>query len=257
MGGKLCAALLTLAASGAVQPVAGQNAANDRLAAARVQLHAMRFDSAAILLRGALDGSDHALPEDQAEALLLLGVIAFYKGSDSGAAGAFRHALALDPLLTSNGLARYDSALVVLFEAQRGAGERATGPTGTRTRQVVDCTRTCPEGVVMPHLIDVEALTALGLERFDVEHHRYGAMTVELMVDPAGHVALGSVRLVASNLQMKPLEVALLVGLERALFTPPRGPKGEQVSVLVRGKIGFRNERFEVEVPVVPQRRPR
>ena len=71
MGGKLCAALLTLAASGAVQPVAGQNAATDRLAAARVQLNAMRFDSAAILLRGALDGSDHALPEDQAEALLL------------------------------------------------------------------------------------------------------------------------------------------------------------------------------------------
>jgi hypothetical protein len=256
MRGKLCAALLTLAASGTVQPVAGQNA-SDRLAAARVQLHAMRFDSAVMLLRGVLDGSDHALPEDQAEALMLLGVIAFYQGNDSGAAGAFRHAIALDPLLTSKGLAPYDSALVVLFEAQRGVAVQATSPPGTRTREVVDCTRTCPEGVVMPYLIDVDALTALGLERFDVEHHRYGAMTVELMVDPAGHVALGSVRLVASNLQMKPLEVALLVALERALFTLPRGPQGEQVSVLVRGRIGFRNERFEVEVPVVPRRRPR
>ncbi len=109
----------------------------------------------------------------------------------------------------------------------------------------------------MPRLIDVEALEALGLERFDVEHHRYGAMTVELMVDPAGHVALGSVRLVASNFQMKPVELALLVGLERALFTPPRDPNGEQVSVLIRGKIGFRNERFEADVPLVPRRRPR
>ncbi len=100
MSGKLSAALLILTASGTVQPLAGQNPANDRLAAARAQLHAMRFDSAAILLRGALDGSDRAMPEDQAEALVLLGVIAFYKGDDSGAAGAFRHALALDPLFT-------------------------------------------------------------------------------------------------------------------------------------------------------------
>jgi len=257
LSGKLSAALLILTASGTVQPLAGQNPANDRLAAARAQLHAMRFDSAAILLRGALDGSDRAMPEDQAEALVLLGVIAFYKGDDSGAAGAFRHALALDPLFTSNGLARYDSALVLLFEAQRGVAVRETGPPRTRTRQVVDCTQTCPDGVVLPRLIDVEALEALGLERFDVEHHRYGAMTVELMVDPAGHVALGSVRLVASNFQMKPVELALLVGLERALFTPPRDPNGEQVSVLIRGKIGFRNERFEADVPLVPRRRPR
>ena len=257
MSGKLCVALLILAASGAVRLVAGQNTAHDRLAAARVQLHAMRLDSAAILLRKALDGSDDAEDSDQVEALVLLVVIAFYQGNDSGAAGAFRHALALDPLLKSDGLARYDSTLVVLFEAQRGVAGRDGGLPGTRARQVVDCTQTCPEGVALPRLIDVEAFEALGLDRFDVEHHRYGAMTVELMVDAAGHVAPGSVRLVASNLQMKPLELALLVGLERALFTPPRGANGERVSVLVRGKIGFRTGRLEADVPVLPRRRPR
>ena len=257
MSGKSCVALLTLAASGAVWPVAGQNNARDRVAAARVQLHAMRLDSAAVLLRQALDGSDHAEDSDQIEALVLLGVIAFYQGNDSGAAGAFRHALALDPLLKSDGLARYDSGLVVLFEAQRGVAGRDSGPPGARARQVVDCTQTCPEGVVLPRLSDVEALEALGLDRFDVEHHRYGVMTVELMVDAVGHVAPGSVRLVASNLQMKPLELALLVGLERALFTPPRGAHGEHVSVLVRGKIGFRTGRFEADLPIVPRRRPR
>src|SRR5437773_4715705 len=147
MSGRLCAALLTLAASGTLQPVAGQNA-NDRLAAARAQLHAMRFDSAAVLLRGTLDASDHAEPEEQAEALQLLGVIAFYKGDDSGAAGAFRHALALDPLLKSDGVARYDSALVVLFEAQRSVAMRDTRdsrPPGARTGEVADCTRTRSE----------------------------------------------------------------------------------------------------------------
>ena len=259
MSGRLCAALLTLAASGTLHPVAGQNA-NDRLAAARAQLHAMRFDSAAVLLRGTLDASDHAEPEEQAEALQLLGVIAFYKGDDSGAAGAFRHALALDPLLKSDGVARYDSALVVLFEAQRSVAMRDTRdsrPPGARTGEVADCTRTCPEGLVLPSLMGLEALEGLVPDRFELQHHRYGMMTFDLMVDAAGHVVPESVHLVASNLEMKPLEQALLRGMERALFTPARGPNGARVSVIVRGKLGFRNDRFEEEVPVVPRRRPR
>ncbi len=232
MSGRLCAALLTLAASGTLQPVAGQNA-NDRLAAARAQLHAMQFDSAAVLLRGTLDASDHAEPEEQAEALQLLGVIAFYKGDDSGAAGAFRHALALDPLL------------------------KDSRPPGARTGEVADCTRTCPEGLVLPSLMGLEALEGLVPDRFEVQHHRYGMMTFDVMVDAAGHVVPESVHLVASNLEMKPLEQALLRGMERALFTPARGPNGARVSVIVRGKLGFRNDRFEEEVPVVPRRRPR
>ena len=202
MSGRLCAALLTLAASGTLQPVAGQNA-NDRLAATRAQLHAMQFDSAAVLLRGTLDASDHAEPEEQAEALQLLGVIAFYKG------------------------------------------------------EVVDCTRTCPEGLVLPSLMGLEALEGLIPDRFELQHHRYGMMTFDLMVDAAGNVVPESVHLVASNLEMKPLEQALLRGMERALFTPARGPNGARVSVIVRGKLGFRNDRFEEEVPVVPRRRPR
>lgn len=249
-------ALLTLAASGAWGALAGQDPATDRLRAAQVQLNAMRFDSAAVLLREMLSQGTRFTPEEQAGGLMLLGVIAFYQGSDSAAAGAFRHALALDPLLKSDGLARYDSALVELFEAQRTGATRESGPPGA-TREVVDCTRTCPEGVIVPQLIDVERYVALGLDAFQYEHHRYGMMTVQLMVDPAGHVSLGSVRLVASNLQMKPAESALLLGLEHALFTRPRGANGEPVSVLIEGKIGFRGEHFVADVPVVPRRRPR
>src|SRR5574342_561312 len=66
----------------------------------------MQLDSAAVLLREALDTSGHPMRSDQVEAWLLLGVISFYKGDDSGTAGDFRHAIALDPLLKSDGLAR-------------------------------------------------------------------------------------------------------------------------------------------------------
>jgi hypothetical protein len=172
--------------------VAGQSTSYDRLDAARVQMRAMKLDSAVVLLRAALDTAGHPTRDDQVQVWLLLGVISFYKGDDSGTTGDFRHALALDPLLKGDGLARYDSALVVLFNAQRSTAVVDSGPPQTRTDAVVDCTQTCPSDVVLPRLDEVRALGAWGSDEFAAEHDRYGTMTVQFIVDTAGHVAPGS-----------------------------------------------------------------
>jgi len=246
--------LLSLAASGAPRALAGQNAAYEHLVAARVQLRTMQLDSAAVLLREALDTSAHPVRADRVEAWLLLGVISFYKGDDSGTAADFRHALALDPLLKSDGLARYDSALVALFDAQRSLAVADSGPAGTPTGDVVDCTRTCPEDVTMPRFTGMEALEGLVPDRFSLEHGRWGMMTVRFIVDTGGRVATGSMRLLTSSMQIKLLEQALLGGLARATFTRPSA-RGRRISVLVEAKMGFRTGSFEAEVPVVPRRR--
>ncbi len=115
----LCSALLSLAATVAPGPVASQSTSAERLATARAQVRAMQLDSAALLLRETVGTIGRPSREERVEAWLLLGVVQFYKGDDSGTAADFRHALALEPRLEASGLARYDSALVILFEAQR------------------------------------------------------------------------------------------------------------------------------------------
>ena len=245
--------LLAVVATGALCPVVGQSTSYDRLEAARVQLRATKLDSAVELLRAALDTAGHPTRDDQVQAWVLLGVISFYKGDDSGTSADFRHALALDPLLKGDGLTRYDSALVVLFNAQRGTAVVDTGPPATRTDAVVDCTKTCPSDVVLPRLNDV-SLFGLGPDRFEAEHDRYGAITFQFIVDTAGFVAPASLRMVASTLQIKSLERALLVGLERARFLPGRA-KGQRVPVLVEGKLMFRNGYIDADIPISPRRR--
>lgn len=243
-----------VALGGGLRPVAAQSPSYDHLEAARVQMRGMKLDSAAMHLRLSLDTAGHPTRDDQVQAWLLLGVIAFYKGDDSGTNVDFRHALVLDPLLKADGLARYDSALVVLFNAQRSIAIVDTGPRGTRTDAVVDCTETCPSDVVLPRLDEVRALGAWGPDQFAAVHERYGTMTVEFIVDTAGHVAPASLRLVASNLQLKRLEQTFMVGLEQARFLPGRAPSGK-VPVLVRGKLGFRTGQLEMQMPISPKRR--
>jgi len=185
---------------------------------------------------------------------MLLGVTSFFRGDDSGTREDFRRALALDPQLQADGLAGYDSALVDLFNSQRSvavAGE----PSRTPLYTLVDCTRTCPENVLLPRLMAVEALEGLAPDRFAVVHHRYGTMIVQFIVDTAGKVAPASVLLVSGSLQMEELQRALLLALEKATFTPGRA-NGGPIRVLVRGKLGFRGEHFEAELPIVPRRRP-
>ncbi len=106
----------------------------------------------------------------------------------------------------------------------------------------------------MPRFTGMEALEGLVPDRFSMEHGRWGMMTVRFIVDTGGRVATGSMQLLRSTMQIKALEQALLGGLARATFTPPSA-KGQRISVLVEGKMGFRTGSFEAEMPVVPRRR--
>ena len=85
-----------------------QITAADRITAARVEFRAMKLDSAAVLLRYAMDSTAAPSRADLVEAWLLLGVVEFYRGNDSATASSFHQALALEPRLEASGLARYD-----------------------------------------------------------------------------------------------------------------------------------------------------
>src|SRR6266699_2943570 len=88
---QLYAGVLTVACI-TTFPLAGQSAADDRLAAARAAMRAMNFDSAASLLRQTLDSTGRPSHDERLEAWLLLGVVQFYQGDDSGTAADFRQA---------------------------------------------------------------------------------------------------------------------------------------------------------------------
>ena len=121
----LWVAVSLLAAFGSA-PAAGQRLPSARLAAARTALQSMHLDSAALVLRRLLRSADEVPREDRVEAWLLLGVVEFYQGRDSGTAADFREALILEPAIRADGLAPYDSVLVTLLEAQR-SGRRRRG----------------------------------------------------------------------------------------------------------------------------------
>jgi hypothetical protein len=246
--------LLPVVCGGGLCSVAAQTSSYDHLETARVHFRGGRLDSAVVHLRSSLDTSGHPTRDDQVQAWLLLGVIAFYKGDDSGTSADFRRALALDPVLKGDGLARYDSALVALFNAQRSMAVVDTGPPTSRSNAVVDCTKTCPSDVVLPRLYDVSVF-GVGPDRFEAEHDRWGMITFQFIVDTAGQVAPASVRLINSTLQMKMFERDLLLGLQRARFLPGQ-EKGQRVPILVEGKLQFRSGDLHAEVPVSPRRRP-
>ena len=77
---------------------------------------------------------------------------------------------------------------------------------------------------------------------------------MQFIVDTAGHVAPGSLRLIESTLQMKMFERTLVDGLQRARFIPGR-LKGQRILVLVEGKLVFRSGYLSRDIPFSPRRR--
>ena len=118
---------------------------------------------------------------------------------------------------------------------------------------LVDCTKTCPSDVVVPRLDDV-SLFGIRPDRIEAEHDRWGLIRMQFIIDTAGHVAPGSLRLLESTLQMKTFERALLDGVERARFIPGR-LRGQRIPVLVEGKLVFHSGYLEGDIPVSPRRR--
>lgn len=234
--------LLTVAASFAAllvaPPSTAQSPAPDRLATARTALRAMKLDSAALLVRQALDSASSPSRDDRIEAWLLLGVVEFYQGKDSASASDFREALVLKPDIAASGLARYDSALVVSFAAQREAMVAGRAPSPTHGDSVLDCTRLCPANVVKPRFVRMPPPDwPPAVDAFEVRHSG-GVFRVRFIIDTAGRVVPRSIRVVTSTLQLKEMQRVYLEALAGAEFKPARA--GERaVTVLVESEIRF------------------
>src|SRR5881396_736610 len=82
---------------------------------ARAQVAANHLDSAAALLREALDTAAHAAPAERKNALVWDGIVQFLRGHPDLAHAAFQQALALDSTLDVKGLERLSPELAQLF----------------------------------------------------------------------------------------------------------------------------------------------
>jgi len=171
--------------------------ASELLADALTQVRAHRLDSAITLLH-TITSSGQADSSERAEAFLWLGVATFYKGQASAAAGSFRNALGIDPLLTPAGvLVSLDSGLAALWENEQTyalceealpawlppSGSSTTeNPlnSGARAAQV-------PTIVSGPRLWYPDNLRRAGIQ---------GRVLVRVIVDTLGRAERGSVRVI-------------------------------------------------------------
>jgi len=104
----LCAARLT-----------GQSRAAQLVDSARVQLAASHADSAAALLRAALDSSTGATSGERVNALVWAGIVQFVKGDEAGTRAAFREACTLDGGLDVKGLDQMSHQLSQIFQEEK------------------------------------------------------------------------------------------------------------------------------------------
>ena len=110
-------------------PLRGQSRAARLVNGAFAQLNERRLDSAEALLRPVLDSTLNATLTERGAALMLLGVIDFYRARDSAAARDFRASLALTLALKGEWLTRVDSSLGVIWRREQmrarcGFGDR-------------------------------------------------------------------------------------------------------------------------------------
>jgi len=182
----------------------------------------MQLDSAALLLRETVDTIGHPSRDEQVEAWLLLGVVQFYRGDDSGTAVDFRQALALEPRLETSGLARYDSGLVVLFEAQRRriAAHRDSEAPTLAASEPTNCVPRCPKNVTPPKPLHRRDINWMPSGTDQVSGGR-GELVVRYVVTARGRVAPGSIVIVSSDVPSS-FQSAVLSALAHASFLPAR-----------------------------------
>jgi TonB family protein len=167
---------LTLSARIAVSQTAA-----DRIASARAEIRLRNLDSAMALLRQVADSPSAADPSDRAMAFMWLGIVSFYEGDDSATAKSFRAALALDPAVDADNLARVDSTLAARWREQARAA-RSDSAFST-------------SGVVLPKVLRSgplrypEVLRQRGIE---------GRVYVQAIIDTLGDPEPGSIRILAS-----------------------------------------------------------
>jgi len=230
MNACLPLALLVVVASA----LAGQHRASHQIDSAYAQVRAGRLDSAEALLRPLLDSSTTSKPEEHASALVVYGIVEFFRGSDSAAAQAFQGALEIRLDLRGDWMFRVDSSLGRLWRRERtraicGMPEPvaidflAADTAGVGSRASVLTER--PAVLSGPMLRYPERLRRAGVQ---------GRVVVAGVIDTTGLVEPRSIKVVESP--HPDFNGQATKYLDRAKFRP--------------GRIGTRPVRVCVEVPL-------
>ena len=214
--------------------LAGQSRAGRQIDSAYAQARAGRLDSAEALLRPLLDSSTPSKPEEHASALVVYGVVEFFRGSDSAAARAFHDALEIRLDLRGDWMFRVDSSLGRLWRR-----ERTRAICGMPEPMAVDFLPPDTAGVGSPASVLTEKPGILSgpMVRYP-EHLRrarvQGRVVVAAVIDTTGEAERGSIKIVESP--HPDFSGQAIHYLEKARFRP--------------GRIGTRPVRVCVEVPV-------
>jgi len=226
-------ALLPLSLLIVVAPLlAGQSRASRQIDSAYAQATAGRLDSAAALLRPVLDSSIPSKRDERAVALVVYGVVEFFRGRDSAAASAFRDALAIRIDIKGDQLSRFDPALALMWRR-----ERTRAICGTPEPVAVDFLS--DSGGVAPALVLSEKPAVLSGPqlRYPANMLRSGVqgrVIAAAVIDTSGQAERGSIKIVQSPHRAFNDQVTYY--LEKARFRP--------------GRIGTRPVRVCIEMPL-------
>jgi hypothetical protein len=187
---------LTLVA--AAVAAAQETVASRLIAQARRHIEDINPDTAAALLRQALDPQAGATLAEKQRAFVLFGVTELTAGRTDGARRAFREALALEQTLRVDTLAELHEELVITFEAERAAMAAVAGAARgiLEVRGLPSGARLLVDGVLWN---DRRRQVVAGSHRVDVTARGYLAFADSIKVDPAATV-IRDVALVRSDL---------------------------------------------------------
>jgi TonB family protein len=231
--------VLALLAAILASPVTllGQSRAGQLVDSARAQVAANHFDSAAVLLRAALDTAAHAVPVERTNALVWDGIVQFLRGHADLARAAFRHALALDSTLDVKRLDQLSPELAQLFQREKQAAVRqgffyASGGVDEPPRRLSG-----PAVAYPPSLL---------------RRHAQGLVEVSAIIDTAGRTEPASLQVLSapdSDL-IEPVKQMMLA----SQFSPGR-LKGVAVRVMVKMGVDVRPPRVSATELVGTARR--
>ena len=208
--------------------LAAQSRASRLVDAAFAQFQAHNLDSAEALLHPVLDSQGKATPVERGAALLLFGIIDFYRGRDSAVAGDFRASLELTLALKGDWLVRLDSSLAAIWRRERaralcGALGRDSVPLAVRDDAAVVTEK--PRLLKGPSLAYPERLRRAGVT---------GRVLVGAVLDTTGRAESGSIKIIDTPHEDFSREARRYV--QRAVFQPAR--------------IGDRPTRVCVQIPI-------
>jgi len=218
-------------------PLLAQDYSGQLIRDAVSQLRAGNLDSADALVRFVLTPGGVEVPDERAAALVLRGVLSYYRGRDGETAKAFNEALRVRPTLREEWLYQVDPSLWALW---RGEQARVLCGTGD-VRALVFLG---PQDTTPPsELTESPRITSSPRINYPTslrEQGMAGHVLAAVLIDTAGRVVRDSVRIVESTHLDFSREVRRYVS--RAGFAPARS-NGEAVRACVIVPVDFRLKR--------------